>query len=532
MSKFSKIGVAIDAMEERIEANKLLMVSDPWQGKDAKPEAVLRRAAKSEESFEFFDKTYFTTDAYSDGYSEPCVFHKFLQHLWAAPGVHFPLGPRKHGKTATMKKSFAWLIVTGKVKFAATGSATLATSRNILSDIVDIITSERIKRDFGIEVIEDNADQFTFKRAGKKGIRRIIAISEKRSARGATMGFTRPEIALFDDLETRQSPMSEDSVRARIKIVQETFQSLSSKGVVVVLGNNFDERSAYNTLKEEQKQGILPKSWNVYSIPAWSEKKYSITAGDKSYKFPKGSLWSSRFPARTETELRDMLSVADESEWQGDFQQNPVPPDGFLFNRRFDIEYADEELPADARGVIYTDPNLAKKGKGDATCIMKLLYSPEKDLYYIPALYLQSFSASDDLLTKTLLLKDNRVKAVGMDGNVGQESVWSNNVKLYSRIHKIAYSPVQYCHYRVDELTKNAQLLWEAGKIKIARSVIESKEGIKFLEQLYAFSGKKAKRPDDGPDAFICSVELIHERRLVRRKAVRRQVSVITETMF
>lgn len=536
MIEFSKMKLAIDAMEGKIEAAKLLMPLEPWEGKAASPKASINRVAKSMDSFEYFDNTYFPKTAYSDGFSEVCVFHKFTSSLWQVPGVHINLGPRKHGKTATMKKLFSWLILTGKIVFGATASSTLSTSRNILSDIVDIINSERIKFDFKPEFIEDNADQVTLKLAGKKGIRRIIAISEKRSARGATMGFERPQFILFDDLETRQSAMSSDATQARIKIIQEAYQSMSSEGSIVVLGNNFDERSALNRLKLEQEQGVLPDYWHIYSIPAFSELAYSIILRfgkeNKTFKFPKGVLWANRFHAKTETELKAELKVGDESEWQGDFQQNPVPPDGFLFERRFDIKYSDEDLPKDARGVIYVDPNLAKKSKGDSTCIMKLLYSPTNDLYYIPAMFLRSFSDSNDLLLKTLQLKDARVRAIGMDGHVGQESIWTNNIRQFCKIYRIEYSPVQYCRYKVDEIAKNTQLVWSGGKFRIAKSILDSHEGKRLLEQLYSFAGKKAGRPDDGPDAMICAMELIHERRLARPKANSRPMLIIKETTF
>ena len=511
------------------------------------------RVAKAEESFEFFDKTYFSEEVYSDGYSQPCVFHEFLSSLWSRSGVHVVLGPRKHGKTATMKKLFTWLMLTGRITFAATASSTLSTSKNILSDIVNLIDTERIRYDFKIDIDEDNSEQFTFHRIGRRGISRIIAISEKRSARGATLGFTRPEFILFDDLETRQSPMSSDSVEARVKIIQEASQSMSSTGSIVVLGNNFDERSAYNKLKKEQEQGVLPTNWHVYSIPAFSDFSYSfhhgngrIPADSDIFKFPKGSLWKSRFPARSEAELREMLGAADESEWQGDFQQNPVPPDGLLFKRRTEVMYDDEALPADARGVIYVDPNLAKKQKGDFTCGLKFLYSPTTNYFYIADMVLESTTDSDVLLTKILLMKDSRVRALGMDGNVSQESSWTNNIRQYCRIHSIPFPPIEYKRYKVDELSKNAELLWSAGRILIARSLFERKVRKSdmptadshssvaevFLKQIYAFAGKKAGKKDDCPDSMICNIEFIHERNLARPKSTRRATSVITEKIF
>lgn len=540
MSEFSGIALSMAKREAEIESEKLLSPVLAWEGDEASQEARDRRRKAAEESFEFFDKTYFPNEAYSDGFSEPCEFHSFLTTLWASAGVHVVLGPRKHGKTATSKKHFAWLVLTGRVLFGATASATLSTSRNILSDIVDIINMDRVKYDFRPTFLEDNADQITFKVAEKRSVRRIIAISEGRSARGATMGFTRPEFILFDDLETRQSPLSRDASTARIKIIQEAYQSMNSTGSIVVLGNNFDERCAYNILKKEQEDGLLPAHWHVYSIPAWSEHKYvlSVEARNGSirltqrFKFPKGSLWASRYIAHSEDDLRLRLKVSDESEWQGDFQQNPVPPDGFLFQRRYDIAYEDKDLPSDARGVVYVDPNLSLKSKGDYTCIIEYLYSPSTEYYYIANLVLKSFSDSNDLLKQTFGMKSPRVVAVGMDGHVSQESTWRNNIRNFTRLNGLPSSPVQFCRYKVDEVAKNFQLVWNSGKVLISRRLLDTADGRRFLEQLYAFAGKRANRHDDGPDAAICVNELIHERHIVRRKSANKGVSIIKESTF
>jgi hypothetical protein len=293
-------------------------------------------------------------------------------------------------------------------------------------------------------------------------------------------------------------------------------------------------------LKKQAEEGLLPEHWRVHSIPAFSDKAYtinlnsSIKAIDKSliFKFPKGTLWKSRYSATTEAELRASLKVSDESEWQGDFQQNPVPPDGFLYQRRYDYIYEDDELPKDAKGVIYTDPNLAKKSKGDKTCIISYLYSAETDLFYVVDLCLKSFSSSNELLAKTLTFKTSRIRFVGMDGHVNQESIWTNNIRNFCRINNFPYPPVRYCRYKVDECSKNLQLAWNEGKVKIARSVAESKDGIGLLEQIYAFAGKKANKSDDAADAIICVNELIHEMRLVRQKSRRRSAVIIKESIF
>lgn len=520
---FSKLNLAMAKFEDKFELEKLNMPQEPWQGVDATPEARVKRLVESNESYWAFDSLYFPKEMYSGGFSAPAPFHKFLISKWNDPGISFFAAARKHAKTSFEKKSHAWQLLTSRVQFAATLSSTMTVSVNILNDIAEIIKSERIRNDFAPEILEDNEEQFSFRLAGKKGIHRLIALSEGRSARGATLGFMRLQRILVDDLETRQSPFTREAAEKRIKVLNEAYQSMDDKGVMHVLCNNFHENCAINILKVEKEQGVLPAHIKLYFFPAWNEK---------AKKLREKPLWFERFHAKSEAELRSMLNVADESEWQGDFQQKPIPPDGIIFKRRSNLTYNSKDLPRDARGVLYCDPNLSEKSKGDTTCIIQILYSPTEDRYFIPKIICRSFSGSNDLLSNLLNMKDERIRCIGMDGNVSQQSTWTNNVRNYSRIYGIPYPPIQYCRYNVDELTKNASLLWEDEKILFSNEALASKDGQTALTQIYSFAGKKARKTDDAPDALICGLELLFERHLVRRKSASRPISIIKESFF
>lgn len=497
---FSKIAYAMRNLEDQIEVKKLTTKEAPWKGDDASEEKRLERVEKSKD-FWHFDKTYFGNDMYSDGFSEPSYYHKLLVGEFAKPGISINMGPRKHGKTVTAKKKFVHALLYGEVSFAGTLSSTLPTSRNILADIAELIGSEKIAYDYRPELIEGNKDQFTMKVPGLSSMIRVSAFSEGRSARGATFLFTRPQLLLCDDLETRQSALGEEQTLQRIKIIQEAFQSMSESGVLLVLGNNFDEKCALNRLVKENENGLLPDFYRINSFKAWNN-------------YP---LWPERYPATSEDELKKMLKVTDITEWLAEFQQTPTSPDGFIFMRPTELPEF-EEIPSDARGVLYCDPNLAKKGKGDFTAITKYLYSPEQDCFYISDYVCRNFHDSNDLLNKYLSMKDERVRACGFDGHVNQESTWTNNIRNWCRINKAPFPTIFYKRYHVDELAKNIQGYWSEGKIRIPRGMYQSKEGRLYLDQLFSFQGKKANKKDDAPDSLICAHELINERHLANKK--------------
>jgi hypothetical protein len=286
---------------------------------------------------------------------------------------------------------------------------------------------------------------------------------------------------------------------------------MSEKGSLVVLGNNFDVKCAFNRLLIEQYEGTLSPNWKVKVFKAWKNKP----------------LWKERYPAKNEAELMRMLKPKDMSEWLADFQQEPTPPDGFLFQRLNPIPLWNT-IPEDARGVLYCDPNLSKKGKGDSTAIIPLLYSPKYDLYYIPDLVCHSFYDSDMLLNEYLKRRTQYIRYCGFDGNVSQESTWTNNIRHWCRNNKKPFPTVFYKRYKVDELSKNAAMAWNSGKVLLPPWITSTKDGQSFLSQLFSFRGKKANLKDDGPDGFVSAFELLHEMHLGQRTSSNR-VSVITD---
>lgn len=509
---FSKIENSFISFEKEIERIALEKPCAPFSDFETNKEIQAKRIKKAREDFWFFDKTYFTAEMYSDGYSKPSSFHKELANICAAPGAHIVLAARKHGKTAILKKYFAWELITGRLTFGGSLSSTLPNARNILADIAALLKTDRVAFDFAPEFIELNADQFAFRLKGENQIRYFMAWSEGRSVRGATRMFNRPQKLLCDDLETRQSSLNQTNTEERIKFLSESFQSLSKKGTLIALGNNFDERCALNKLLREQNDGILPDSWSVRVFPAWKNSR---------------PLWPERYPAQSEAELRVMLKPIDEAEWQADFQQNPTPPDGFIFKRLSPLPTW-SALPDDARGVRWCDPNLSLKGRGDSTAILSLLYSVQTGFFYIADVACRSFSDSNKLLESYYSGANSRILALGFDGAVNQESTWTNHVKNYARAKAQPLKRIEYRRYRADDLAKNIQGDWNEGKILLPPDLCETKDGKEFLTQIFAFAGKKAGLRDDAPDALICAYELICERKIYK-KAVSAPPSIIRD---
>jgi hypothetical protein len=518
---FSSIDNNINKFQDNIEFQNSMKAAEPWSSSEMTEDKRKARVKRALIDYDYFDKTYFPEDMYNGGKESSNAMIDDIIKSFEVPGVHIFCGPRGHGKTVTAKKKFIHELLNFSIDIGGTYSEDLDNAQNLLRDIAFLILeNDRIKYDFNPIVRVLNEDKFQFMTARpecSKQWRYLQAFSSKRSVRGYTRVFKRPRKILGDDIETLDSSMTAEAVEHRLKRIGETYDSLTGNDAVfIILANNFDTRSAINQLKNDYKNGILVKGWKFHLYKAWNDGK---------------PLWSKFKKAKNEAQFKAMLNVRSESDYQGNYQQNPIPPEGILFKREFYKEF--EKLPDDVRGVSYVDPNLSKKGKGDTTAMANMLYSPSTGFFYVPDALCQSYSDSDKLLNDVLKItySTKNIYALGFDGNVNQESIWTNNIKQWCYKHQVPFRRVEYKRYNVDLLAKNFQYAWNEGLILFAQDFAKSKQGEKFLNQVFSFSGKKANKTDDAPDVLISLFEFIHERGFVRRKgSVINQNYVIDDT--
>jgi hypothetical protein len=177
-----------------------------------------------------------------------------------------------------------------------------------------------------------------------------------------------------------------------------------------------------------------------------------------------------------------------------------------------------DDIPSDIVSVLYCDPNLALKSKGDKTAITVIGFSFSTQWYYILATSLQSYSAPAQLVETIVQIRAKcpSIKAIGFDGNVSQESTWFHLLRSVSRQKRVVLPAVDFCKYSTDTLAKNAQLAWARRQIFFPLHYSKQEESQEYLEQLRTFRTKKDGKPDDAPDSFICGFEFLHSRRLVR----------------
>lgn len=495
-----------ESLRQQKLLSEMLAPAKAFTDKESSPAAVKKRLEACRNDFWKWDAIYFPKEMY-DNWSAPGWFQKELVQIpfLRDKKAHIVAGPRDSAKTATYKKFLVWAFLYGHFRYIGVGSSTLDPAVSTVLDIREfLLNNPRIQHDFQLFWGEASTEKLYAKSAANPRGTYMDALSEDRSTRGKQRNFVlRYDLIYFTDLENTTVSMTRDSVMKRIDKLNEMRTSLSDRGVLIWEGNNFDERTAMNHLKNEQSRGILSENFQVHVYPAWDDSR------------PIPSIWPERYPAKSEAEMRRMLKPKDEYDWLGNYQQNPILHSGLIFLKEHYQEW--QELPDDLRSVLWCDPNLSKKGAGDTTALLNYGWSQKTGYYYVTDVTVESFRSSNDLLDELLLLKHLqyqkgcRVISIGFDGNVSQESNWTNNVLNYARIRKVAFPHIEYRRFRVDDLAKNFQAVYASGRIRFPQGFSASASGQRALSQFFAFSGKKAGNLDDFPDALISAHELLSE---------------------
>jgi len=499
----------IEDKKLRLEEFKSQLLSiAPFTPRECSAEATEKRIKKAEHDFNYFDRVYFPKQFYGDDYAAPGKFHRDICDTadYADKKVHLILGPRDHAKTAMLQKKFLWKFLYGKHQFMAIGSETLDTPESYLSDLIYYLEyNDRLVHDFTLKWHECSTKKlFATSKVNPRGTF-VQTLSEEKSSRGKQRLQRRFGFILLTDYENYTSSLTPEAIRKRRNRLNEMRGSLTKDGVLIWEANNFDVDTLSNMLLTEQEKGIGSSSIEVHVYPAW----------DDTRPYTQRSLWQTRFPANSEEELRQMLQPEDDYDWLGNYQQRPEARSGELFPKTFYREYTN--MPEDLQSVIFVDPNCSEKGKGDTTGMPCLGFSPSTKMFYVTAARCRSYFLSNDLLMDALTLyrgeqeKGIQLIAIGMDGNVTQESVWKNNIYNFITINNFPYPPVQFRKYNVDLLVTNLSSIYMEKKLLFPPDFGNTEEGKAALKQFHGFRLKKAGKKDDFPDAMICAFTLLIE---------------------
>jgi hypothetical protein len=117
--------------------------------------------------------------------------------------------PRGHGKTTLIKLFVLWCILFTKKKFILVISANAALAENILADVVDMLNEPNIIAVFGDWKLGQELNRQDLKKFGFRGRNIILAaIGAEGSLRGLNIKNDRPDVMIFEDVQTKECSIS------------------------------------------------------------------------------------------------------------------------------------------------------------------------------------------------------------------------------------------------------------------------------------------------------------------------------------
>lgn len=165
--------------------------------------------------------------------------------------------PRGFGKTTLIKIFLIYCILFTNKKFILIIGATAALAENILADVMDMLNEPNIKRVFGDWSVGVEKDTQGLKKFGFRGRNIIIAaIGAEGSLRGLNLKNERPDVMVFEDIQTRECADSKvQSNTLENWMVGTAMKAKSPKGCMFLFVANMypTENSILRKLKHNPK---------------------------------------------------------------------------------------------------------------------------------------------------------------------------------------------------------------------------------------------------------------------------------------
>jgi len=428
-------------------------------------------------------------------YAFPMVFTGVWQ--WLSEYAHkirdfsqIALGlPRGFSKTTVLKLFILYCILFTKKTFILYIGGTQMKANDVIGDIADMLDEPNIKATFGdwrIGLVSDRAD---FKLFGFRGRNIILrAAGAGSDIRGITRKNRRPDIMIFDDVQTREDADSQVISDQIENWMQGTaMKAKSPEGCLYIfLANMYPTK--FSLLKR-----LKPNpNWMKFIVGG-------ITDDGKS-------LWEELHPLKQL--LREFQNDAAAGKANIFFSEvlndeNATVNNDFDLTKIPDYDIDEDEIPQ-GKGIIIDPSN--DKENSDATAIM---YMEVHQGIPVGREILEEHLSPLDTIKKAieLALKYN-CRVVGIEANAYQYSLlfWFNHVCREFGITGIEVVPLYTGTMQKNNRILGALALYLSGKIKIhpsARPLVNN--------QIGGFNPMKTKNVDGILDCLTYMPKMIEE---------------------
>lgn len=159
--------------------------------------------------------------------------------------------PRGFAKTTVVKLYVLYCILFTSKKFILIISSTSTLAENILADIIDMLEEPNIKKVFGDWKVGIEKDTQAVKKFGYRGRNIIlVGLGAGTSLRGLNLKNERPDVMIFEDIQTRECADSETQSDALLRwMVGTAMKAKSPSGCLFIfVGNMYPTK--YSILKK------------------------------------------------------------------------------------------------------------------------------------------------------------------------------------------------------------------------------------------------------------------------------------------
>lgn len=421
-----------------------------------------------QESFFLFSKFYFM-DSY------PFVskdFHKeYIKDLKSNQNILF-VGFRSCWKTMILKHFIIWCICYKKYRYIEFYCYDKQKAKDRLYDIaIQLQTNKKLHNDFGNLFYEDRNQNL--KKSKKKRIGEFVTTNEIKvqgksvgmSPRGDTFsasdGEYRPDLALFDDIDTLQNTKKTDRIDKNYNWFQsEVIGGLADQNKIVFLGNVVREDGMVPRIKKQYKDN-----------PDWETIWQAIYDDDGNIVRPERFVETreqAREINRKRDEDRQVVSLQElrENQWETAFKQNYllIPmKQGESIIKRTDIQY----WKTDKSGTIYfgIDPAFSEKTASDSMALVITKHRKvdwEKRYYILDAIEYKGREKNEKKFVKSVknLYQKYKPKMITIENNNG----WA----IIARMLKRENLSVKKYDAKKDKVTRLMEHQWdiEEGLVK------------------------------------------------------------------
>lgn len=164
--------------------------------------------------------------------------------------------PRGHGKTTVIKLFVLYCILFTERKFILVISDTATKAENIIADVIDMLNESNIMRIFGDWKLGIETNRQDVKKFGFRGRNIIIAaIGAGGSVRGLNLKNARPDVMVFDDIQSKECSESQVQSAALERWFYSTARKAKSPhGCLFIFAGNMypGDNSILKKLKENR----------------------------------------------------------------------------------------------------------------------------------------------------------------------------------------------------------------------------------------------------------------------------------------